>query len=138
MDCISKTVRVLWHCGRRLITSRTSVVLVCCGGISWASGMLGYCIRFLSAAMELFGSCRDQRIRTSVIILANLPVSIVVPFVGVDVPSARARRLDSYDLTSILQGALDVEILLVVRVPERPAIAGVLNLPLHEKVRTPC
>ena len=77
-------------------------------------------------------------VRSSVIVLANLPISIVVPFVGVDVPSARAGGLDSYDLTSILQGALDVEILLVVRVLERPAITGVLNLPLHEKVRTPC
>lgn len=70
-------------------------------------------------------------------VLANLPIGIVVPFVGVDVPSARAGGLDSYDLTSILQGALDVEILLVIRVLERPAITGVLNLPLHEKVKTP-
>ena len=71
-------------------------------------------------------------------IFANLPISIVVPFVRVDVPSARAAGLDGYDLGSILQRTLDVEIFLVVRILERPAAAGVLNPPLREKVRISC
>lgn len=72
------------------------------------------------------------------IISANLPISTVVPFVRVNVPSARAAGLDGYDLASILQGTLDVEIFLIVHVLERPTVAGVLNPPLHEKVRIPC
>ena len=72
---------------------------------------------------------------SSAIIIVNLPVSTVVLFISANVPSARAVSLNGYDLGSIFQGTLDVEVLLVVHVLERPAVAGVLNPPLYQKVR---
>ena len=73
--------------------------------------------------------------RSPIVVFVNSPVSAVVLFIGVNVPGARVAGLDGYDLGSILQGALDVEVLLVVHILERPAVAGVLDLPLHGKVR---
>jgi len=75
---------------------------------------------------------------SSAIIFVNLPISAVVLFVRVNVPSTRVAGLDGYDFASIFQGTLDVEILLVVHVLECPTAASVLNPPLHGKVRIPC
>ena len=75
---------------------------------------------------------------SSAMIFVNLPVSTVVLFVRVNAPSARVTGLDGYDLAPIFQRTLDVEILLVVHVLERPTVAGVLNPPLHGKVRIAC
>jgi len=74
-------------------------------------------------------------VELSVTISANSPVSTAVPLIRADVPGARVAGLDGYDLGSILQGTLDVEVLLVVGVLERPTTTGVLNPPLHEEVR---
>ena len=75
---------------------------------------------------------------SSAMIFVNLPVGTVVLFVRVNAPSARVTGIDGYDLAPIFQGTLDVEILLVVHVLERPTAAGVLNPPLHGKVRIAC
>jgi len=69
------------------------------------------------------------------IIFVNLPVGTVVLFVRVNVPSARVTGLNGYDLASIFQGTLDVKVLLVVGVLERPTATGVLSPPLHGKIR---
>lgn len=71
----------------------------------------------------------------SVMIFVSLPINTVVVVIRAYVPSARTAGLDGYNLCPIFQGALDVEILLVVHVLESPAIAGVLSLPLRERVR---
>jgi len=55
--------------------------------------------------------------------------------IGGDVPSTGVVGLDGYDLGSVFQGTLDIEVLLIVYILERPAVAGVLSLPLHENVR---
>lgn len=65
----------------------------------------------------------------------NRPVSTVVLLVRTDVPSAGVAGLDGDDLGPILQGSLEVEVLLIVGVLERPSVAGVLNFPLHGEVR---
>ena len=65
----------------------------------------------------------------------NLPVGVSILFVGTNVPSARIGDLDSYDLGSVLQRALDVEVLLVVDVLKCPTTVGLLNLPLQGEVR---
>jgi hypothetical protein len=71
----------------------------------------------------------------------NLPVSVVVLFVRMNVPSARAAGLDGYELGPILQGTLggkvEVEVLFVVNVLNRPTVAvtSFFNLPLHGEVR---
>lgn len=67
----------------------------------------------------------------------SLPVNAAVPLVRENVPGARAAGLDGYDLGSVLQGALDVEVLLIIEVLERPTVAGVLNPPLPGKIRCP-
>lgn len=72
-----------------------------------------------------------------VVTFMNLPVSAAVLFVRANVPSARAAGLDGDDLSSILQGTLDVEVALIVEALERPTVAGVLNPPLRGKVRGP-
>ena len=74
----------------------------------------------------------NRRLRFTVV---NLPVSIDVIFFGADFPSARVVSLDGYDLGSDLPGTLDVEVLLIEHVLNRPAVAGVLNPPLRGKVR---
>ena len=70
----------------------------------------------------------------SAVTVVDLPVSITVPLVRTDVPSARVGSLDGYDLGSILQGTFDIEVLLIEHVLNRPAVAGVLNPPLRGKV----
>ena len=67
----------------------------------------------------------------------NLPVGTVVLFVRENIPSARVTGLDGYDLASILQGTLDVEIIVFVDVLECPTAAGVLNPPLHRGSGSP-
>ena len=67
----------------------------------------------------------------------DLPVSAAVRLVRTNIPGARAAGLDGYDLGSILQGTLDVEVLLIVDVLERPAVSGVLSPPLRGKVKVP-
>jgi hypothetical protein len=71
----------------------------------------------------------------------NSPVSVVVLFVRVNVPSTRAAGLNGYKLGPILQGTLggevEVEVLFVVNVLNRPTVTvtGFFNLPLHGEVR---
>ena len=65
----------------------------------------------------------------------NSPVSTVVLLVRTNVPSAGTIGLDGYDAGSISQGTLDIEVLLVVDILERPAVPGVLDPPLHVNVR---
>jgi len=65
----------------------------------------------------------------------NVPVRITVFLVGGNVPSMRIVGLDSYDPGSVLARTLNVEVLLVVDVLERPTVVGLLNPPLRGEVR---
>ena len=69
--------------------------------------------------------------------LRNSPVSITVLLVRTNVPSARVAGLGGYDLGSLFRGTLNVEVLLVLEVLERPAATGVLNPPLRVEVQDP-
>lgn len=65
----------------------------------------------------------------------NLPVRVAILLVGGNVPSMGLVGFDSNDLGSVLGWTLNVEVLLVVDVLKRPAVAGVLSPPLHGGVR---
>ena len=66
----------------------------------------------------------------------NLPVRFAIIPVWGNVPSTGFVGLNSHDLGSVLGRTLDVEVLLVVDVLNRPAVVGALNPPLiHGEVR---
>ena len=80
---------------------------------------------------------KSVSVRSSAILSVpmNLPVSIAVLLARTDVPSAGLGSLDGYELGSALQRTVDVEVLLVRKGLNPPAVGGVLGRPLQGEVR---